>query len=375
MKIMRMNKSRRLAGSFFWVCLSWALFSCGREKSGDKTEAKKEPGAPSGQVTLTEEGVKLAGIKMEKITIRSIPVEFSAPGEVGFNEKKLVQIPARVSGWVEKVYAFPGDRVTAGESLAAINSPEFLSVQSEFIQADERLKSVSDPVERRTAEALFGSARSRLLLFGADEREATALTESHQPVPRLIIKSPIAGSVVESNASEGTRVEKGANLLRISDLSTLWVSASVYEKDIRAVQKGEPVKLRVSSLPGRTLAGRVEAVNDVLDAATRTFKVRIAVENSEGLLKPEMFCECLFAGESSRPFLAVPASALQRLGNQQIVFVPAGPNSFEKREVKTGQEIGNYVEILEGLKTGEEVVSEGSFLLKSELLKSRFEEE
>ncbi|MGH8004578.1 MAG: efflux RND transporter periplasmic adaptor subunit, partial [Limisphaerales bacterium] len=303
-----------------WLTLFlFALWFAGCAKKEAQEEHAEEH--HSDVVTLTEEGIKLAGIKIEKIAIRNVPVEFSAAGKVGFNERKVVHITARVSGWVDEVFGFMGDRVKLGDSLACLYSPEFLSAQSEFIQAEERLKSVteSDSLEYRTAQSLFNSARSRLILFGLGEEELAQLSESHQPSSHLIIKSPIQGAMVETRLIAGNTVDKGADLLRIADLSSLWVIADIYEKDIRVVQKGQRVKIRVASLGGRAFAGTVEAINDVLDETTRTFKVRISVENPTGELKPEMFCEVLFSSQSSRPILAVPAAAVQRLGDEQFV--------------------------------------------------------
>ncbi|MCI0406063.1 MAG: efflux RND transporter periplasmic adaptor subunit [candidate division Zixibacteria bacterium] len=353
----------------------FALWFAGCSKKEAEEEHAEEH--HSDVVTLTEEGIKLSGIKVEKISIRNVPVEFSAAGKVGFNEKKLVHITARTSGWVEKVYAFVGDRVKAGDSLASLYSPEFLSSQSEFIQAEERLKVVSpsDSAEYRTAQALYNSARSRLLLFSAGERELEALAETHRPVERLVIKSPITGNIVESNLIVGNTIERGANLFRISDLSSLWVIADVYEKDIKAIQKGQKVRVRTASLGGRAFSGTVEAVNDILDETTRTFKVRISVENLSGELKPEMFCECLFTGQSSRAALAVPSGAVQHIGEEYFVFVLKDSLSFEKRNVEIGEEIGGRVELVGGLEPGESVVTAGAFILKSELLKSEMGEE
>jgi len=350
----------------FWFALMVA--GCGKKEAQEEHVEEHH----SDVVVLTEEGIKLAGIKVEKVGLRNVPVEFSAAGKVGFNEKKLVHITARTAGWVEKVNAFAGDRVKAGDSLASLYSPEFLSSQGEFVQAEERLKSVSptDSVEYRTAQALYNSARSRLLLFGAGEKELEALAQTHRPVERLVIKSPITGNIVESNLIVGNTIDRGADLFRISDLSSLWVMADVYEKDIRAVQKGRQVRIKTASLGGRTFNGTVEAVNDVLDETTRTFKVRILVENPTGELKPEMFCECVFSGQSNRPVLAVPFETVQHVGDDYFVFVREDSVSFEKRTVKTGEELGNLIEIINGLKEGEEVVTVGAFMLKSELLKA-----
>ena len=355
------------------ILLLGLLVSCSKKEAGEKETSP----ANSDMLTLKEESLKLIDLKTEKVSLKSIPVEFSASGVIGFNEKRLVHITSRVSGWVDKVYKFVGDKVRMGDSLVSIHSPEFLSAQGEFIQAEERLKSIpkTDSIDYRTASSLYQSAKAKLILLGITEIETKLLEDTHQPAPRLVIKSPLNGSIIESNMIAGNTVEKGANLFRLSDLSSLWVTANVYEKDISKIQRGQRVQIKVSSFPNKIFPGTVEAVNDVLDETTRTFKVRILVDNTSGDLKPEMFCECLFRGEISKKMLAIPSSALQNIEGENIVFVAQGSNSFEKRLVKTGPELSSYVEILEGLKVGEEVVTEGSFVLKSELLKGEMGEE
>lgn len=370
MKVLYTNRISLIA---LIILLLGLIVSC------SKKEAKEEETSPANSdlLTLKEESLKLINLKTEKVSFKSIPVEFTASGVIGFNEKRLVHITSRVSGWVDKVSVFVGDRVQTGDTLVSIHSPEFLSAQGEFVQAEERLKSISkeDSTEYKTSSALYQSSKAKLLLLGATENETQILEDTHQPSPRLIIKSPFNGTIVESNVITGNVVEKGTNLFRVSDLSSLWVTANVYEKDIKAVQKSQKVKIKVSSIPNKIFFGTVEAINDVLDETTRTFKVRILVDNQSHELKPEMFCECLFRGEINRKMLAIPSSALQNIEGEKVVFVPQSPNSFEKRVVQTGEELGNYVEILDGLKVGDEIVTEGSFVLKSELLKSTFGEE
>lgn len=344
-----------------------------------KTETEpEETVAEAGDVlTLKEEALQSLNLKTEKVDLKSIPIEFSASGEFDFNEKKLVHITSKVSGWVEKINAFLGDRVRKEDTLVTIYSTDYLSAQSEFIQAEERLKSVpkSDSLEYKTASALFSSAKVKLLLLGASESETEDLANNHQSKSHLAIRSPLSGTVIESNVITGNTVNKGDNLFTVSDLSSLWVIANAYETDIALVKRGQIVEIRVSALPDQVFYGSVEAINDVLDETTRTFKVRIAVDNGNGLLKPQMFCQCQFKAQSSERLLAIPLSAVQNIEGGKYVFIPQGKNSFEKRAIKTGRELGNYVQVLEGLNPGEEVITEGSFVLKSELLKAEFGEE
>jgi len=364
--------------SILVLLLSVVLLITGYLVSCKENEIKEAgfPSANTNIITLTQESLELINPRTEKVGLRSMPIGFTSSGRVGFNEKKLVHITSRVSGWVEKVYVFAGDEINSGDTLVSIYSPEFLSAQAEFIQAEERLKStpMSDSIEYHMALALYQSAKAKVLLFGATEGEAQLLANTHQPNSHLVIRSPLSGTVIESNIIAGNVIEKGANLFRLSDLSSLWITAYVYEKDIGLVKKGQEVEV-ISSAPQKSFLGRVEAINEVLDETTRTFKVRITVDNSNGLLKPEMFCQCQFKAQSSEKLLTVPLSAVQTIEGEKYVFLPQAENSFEKRAIKTGRELGNYVQVLEGLKPGEEVVTEGSFVLKSELLKAQFGEE
>jgi Cu(I)/Ag(I) efflux system membrane fusion protein len=365
--------------SILVLLLSVVLLITGYLVSCKENEIKEAefPSTNTNIITLTQESLELINPRIEKVPLRSMPIGFTSSGRVGFNEKKLVHITSKVSGWVEKVYSFIGDRVLKGDTLVTIYSPEYLSAQSEFIQAEERLKSVSrtDSVEYKTAFALFNSAKAKLLLLGASETEAKDLSDNHQPKSPLAIRSPLSGTVIESSVITGSVVSKEDNLFEVSDLSSLWIMANVYERDITLVKKGQVVEITISAIPEKTFSGTVEAINDVLDETTRTFKVRIGVDNTGGLLKPKMFCQCQFKAQFSEKLLAVPLSAVQTMEGEKYVFLPKGEGSFEKRAIKTGRELGNYLEVLEGLEPGEEVVTEGSFTLKSELLKAEFGEE
>ena len=362
-----------------FICSTTLALLLGLSVSCKKTETEEHQeseGTPD-IITLTEKSSELLNLKTEKVALRSIPIQFTASGRIGFNEKKLVHITSRVSGWVEKVYAFAGDKVRAGDTLVSIYSPDFLSAQGEFIQAEERLKSIpqSDSVELHTATALYQSAKAKLLLLNATKREVDELEDTHQPSSHLVIRSPLSGTVLESNVISGNVVQKGDNFFQLSDLSSLWITASVYEKDISLVRLGQRVTINTSAISGKNYQGSVEAISDVLDETTRTFKVRVLVDNKTGELKPEMFCEVIFESTLQNKLLAIPEIAVQSLGEEQVVFTLSGENTFTKKSVKLGRHLGGFVEILGGLEPGEEIVTEGSYTLKSELMKGQMGEE
>jgi len=369
-------KSRYLR---FLICSTILILLLGLSVSCKKTETEEhqEPEGTPNIITLKVESLELFNLKTEKVALRLIPIQFTASGRIGFNEKKLVHITSRVSGWVEKVYAFVGDKVRAGDTLVSIYSPEFLSAQGEFIQAEERLESIpqSDSVELHTATALYQSAKAKLLLLGTNEVEIGKLADTHQPVSQLTIRSPLSGTVLESNVISGNAVQKGDNFFQLSDLSSLWITANVYEKDISLVRLGQRVTINTSAVSGKNYQGAVEAISDVLDETTRTCKVRVVVDNKTGELKPEMFCEVIFESTMQNKLLAIPEIAVQSLGEEQVVFTPTGKSTFTKKSVKLGRHLGSFVEILGGLEPGEEIVTEGSYTLKSELMKGQLGEE
>jgi cobalt-zinc-cadmium efflux system membrane fusion protein len=162
--------------------------------------------------------------------------------------------------------------------------------------------------------------------------------------------------------------------MTVADLSTVWVQADLYEKDIHAVREGERAEVMVASYPDRVFAGKVAYIGDVLDPATRTAKVRVEVANPNDMLKLEMFATVQIATPATRSAIAVPANAIQMVDEGSVAFVKRGGDRFEKREVRLGSRSGEWVQVLEGLEAGEVVVTEGSFLLKSELRKGELRE-
>ncbi len=260
-----------------------------------------------------------------------------------------------------------------GEPLVSIYAPEYLTAQSEYIQAIKslkRAKQTNNLEEENTAKSIYESAKWRLINFGATEKEIIKLEETLAPQPYLVVYAPFDGSIVESNVISGEYVESGKNLYKLADLSLLWVIADVYERDIAKIRPGQLVEITTTAYPDMIFEGKVLVVGDVLDERTRTFKVRIEVNNSEGRLKPEMFVKVSIIA-SNKSVLSIPKGAILMDGGNRIVFVLRDSNLYVSKEVKVGEETDDLAEIINGLEVGENVVIEGNFLLKSELLKSK----
>ncbi|MGH7494371.1 MAG: efflux RND transporter periplasmic adaptor subunit [bacterium] len=372
---------------FFLLLLAAALFACGEKQNTE--EAAKDGHAESSEhgeeaghgdeniVRLDAEQQQQAGIKIESVELRPLQHTISVPGRIVFNERRLAHLTARVPGRVEQVYAFLGDRVQKDALLATIYSQDYLAAQSEFIQAEERLKLATarkDSSELPTARAIFESARRKLLVIGATEKDLNEIADSHVPKTLLEIRAPFAGTVTEASEILGHFVEVGGTMFHVADLSKLWVLADIYEKDLAAIKPGLPAEIEVAAYPSEKFHGRLTTIFDVLDETTRTVKARIEVENTTGKLKPQMFATVYLQSGAVSDQLMVPEAAVQIEGEQHFVFVPESDSSFAKREVRTGQKIDGMIAITEGLAAGEKVVAAGAFVLRSELAKESFGE-
>ncbi len=362
---------------FLFLMLAVALFGCGGKESQEEP-AKGADHEATNVVRLDAEQQQKAGIKIETIQLRPLQQTISVPGRIVFNERRLAHLTARVAGRVEQVYAFLGDRVQKDALLATIYSQDYLAAQSEFIQAEERLKLAAtrkDSLELHTARSIFESVRRKLLVIGATEKDLNEIADTHIPRTFLEIRAPFAGTVTEASEILGHFVEVGGTLFHIADLSTLWVLADIYEKDLANIKPGLPADIEVAAYPSEKFHGRLTVIFDMLDETTRTVKARIEAENPSGKLKPQMFATVTLQSGELANLLVVPEAAVQSEGGQQFVFVPESDSSFMKREVRTGQKIDGGIALIDGLTPGEQVVTVGAFVLRSELAKASFGEE
>jgi multidrug efflux pump subunit AcrA (membrane-fusion protein) len=344
--------------SIIWILFSALLvFStgCNGKKAGKEGNVQQESEAENNQpasITLTPGAMTSADIKTTPAVMKVFRQPITAPGEIEFNARRLSHLTARTMGRIERIMAVAGDRVNKGQLLAEIYSPDYMAQQAEFLQAAERAGRFSgDQHEATTFRAFLESARERLLILGTTPAEITELQKNKVPRPFLPVRASLAGTIIETVLQPGDQVQLGSSLFRLADLAILWASLHIQEKDLAAIRTGS-----------------------VLDAQTRTVIGRVEVPNLAGKLKTGMYIEAFLAGVEERTALVVPESAIQDNEGQPIVFVQTKERVFVKREIKTGDSFLGLVEILAGLVQGENVVTSGSFLLKSELNKSSLEE-
>ncbi|OLB48432.1 MAG: hypothetical protein AUI08_11010 [Gemmatimonadetes bacterium 13_2_20CM_2_65_7] len=338
-----------------------ALGACRKKNTSDQSMADmpgmtgaSQPADTSGVSVDRSEAARL-GIRFARATDRPITTSVRAVGVLKYAEPRQAYVNARVNGWVEKLYAdYVGKSVTAGEPLLALYSPDLVSAQEEYLLA-RRLKD----------DTLAASARRRLALWDIADDQIDSLEARGSVTRTLTLRAPRAGEIVEKNVIEGQAVQAGTNLFLIADRSELWVDVAIFEQDAAAVQVGTPAIIIVDALPGRTFHGRVTFIYPELDEKTRTLTARVEVANAAGALRPGMYATAELA-RGGRRAVSVPLTAVLPTGTKDLVFVNRGDGRFMPREVRVGARGDSLVEIVQGLKAGEEVVASATYLLDSE---------
>lgn len=300
------------------ICAALLLASCGKKE--DESAKEKEKKHEENVVTLTKEQLEHVELKTEAVTPRSIETTLKAAGRVSENLNKTAKIASTLEGRLIKLNVDLNDRVRTGDVLGLVQTPELLG----------------KPLE---------------------------------------LKAPIDGVIVDRKSAPGELVGKDKQIFTISDPTDLWVIAEVKERDIGAVKVGQDASFSVLAYPGETFHGKVVRIANEVETESRTVEARIEVNNADGRLKPGMFADVEIVTTVLQDVLAISDSALQTDEDRQIVFVALDGRKFQKRAVKLGLEQRGQVQVLEGLKLGEKVVTDGSFILKSEMLKGELGEE
>lgn len=358
--------------------LSLLLVPACSSRPGESQEARSGEKADEGRVTLTPDAARTAGIKTEEARIRSFHPAVNASGTVVLNQKRFVRVTPRIPGRIEKVFAFEGDRVRAGQDLFWLWSPDLMAAQAEYFQILARVPGGMKDAgsdDAKLQESLVRSAEARLKLMGFEEADLASLRANRQALPVLTLRAPIAGTVVEAEAAAGSAVETATCLSAIADLSSLWVQVHIFEKDLSLVLPGAKAEVDVAAYPGQPFTGTLVMVGSLMDEATRTVKGRVEVSNPAGRLKPGMFADVRIIPKDPVTALVVPEQAVRAIAGKTVVFLPGPSGTFVRRDIKKGREFEGYVEIVEGLKEGDRVVTDGSFDVKAEMLKGTLEGE
>jgi membrane fusion protein, copper/silver efflux system len=319
------------------------------------------------QVTIDPQRQQLIGLRTAEATRGSVGGSWRTNGRVAVDETRVKHVNVKVGGFVENIFVdFIGKPVSKGQTLFSIYSPEVVSAQNEYLLAKRTQDMLSKSgMMRGSSDDLLRAARQRLKYWDIPDSAIEELERTGTARRTITLVSPIAGVVTKKDVVEGARVEEGAMPYEITDLSSVWVLADVYESELSKVKVGMPATLTLQAFQNRTFTGRVAFIDPLLDKETRTAKVRLSFPNPRAELKPEMFGEVVLK-TGHREGLRVPADAIVRSGTKNVVFVAVGEGKFQPREVQLGAADEEVVEIVRGLEPGERVVSRANFLVDSE---------
>ena len=396
---------------------------CGMKMVKVEEDGGDEDAGPR-TLTLSPRAQKLAEIEVASVVRKFVEAEIRMVGKIDYDETRLKYITAWVPGRLDRLFVdYTGVPVKKGEHLVYIYSPELLVAQVELLRSIETAKDLRTSVTRgvrESTEALVEDAREKLRLWGLTQEQIRGIENRGKPKTHITIYSPIGGIVIHKNATEGMYVDTGTRIYTIADLSRLWVKLDAYESDLAWLRYGQTVEFETEAYPGEMFTGTVAFIDPVLDGKTRTVKVRVNVDNSDGRLKPQMFVRAVvraklaeggaivnteLAGKwicpmhpevikdepgscdvcgmplvraetlgfvspddlNARAPLVVPATAVLMTGKRAVVYVavPDKPGTYEGRVIVPGARAGDYYLVREGLVEGEQVVVHGNFKIDS----------
>jgi Cu(I)/Ag(I) efflux system membrane fusion protein len=311
----------------------------------------------------------LIGVRTAPVTYAPLEQEIRAVGTVEYDERKLTKVNLRVSGWIEQVFVNAiGQSVRAGQPLLTLYSPDLLATQDEYllaVKAQAQLEGSPLPEARQEAVALVASARERLRLWNLTDEQIKAIERRGKAERVLAVYAPSSGIVLKRQALPGNYVEPGTTLYELADLSTVWIHGDIYEYEIAAVKLNQPAGIAFDAYPGETFRGKVAYIYPTLNEATRTVRVRVELPNPRLRLKPGMYGNVTLRTASVRA-LVVPKEAVLDTGLRQLVFLDRGQGIYQPYPVKLGRRSQDRVEVLEGIKEGDRVVTSANFLLDAE---------
>ena len=326
-------------------------------------------GTPSGAVVVPAVARQLIGVRSTPAAYATLTQEIRAVGTVGYDERGLTQVTVKTSGWVREVFVDSiGRPVRKGDPLFTLYSPDLLATQDEHLLAVKtQAQLVVSPLgdAKANAASLVASTRERLRLWDVTDAQMAALERRGKAEPVLTVYAPSSGIVMKREALPGKYVEPGTTLYEVADLSTIWISADIYESEVAAVKLNQPASVTFAAYPGETFEGTVSYIYSTLNAEARTVRVRVEMLNPGLRLKPGMFGTVTLVTDAAR-MLVVPKEAVLDTGLRQLVFMDRGEGAYAPYPVKLGHRSQDTVEVLEGLKEGDRIVTSANFLLDAE---------
>jgi cobalt-zinc-cadmium efflux system membrane fusion protein len=335
--------------------------------------------------------INQVGLEFATVTRRPITKTVECNAELTYDGNRYSRIAAQVPGVIAEVHQDLGDAIQPGDPLVTITSSHLGAAKAAYLRAgaavglwernharesdllDRGVSTEMDLIEAevRLAESRItqSEAEQQLVNFGLSPKAIERIYDTNDTSTRYVITAPFAGIVVDRQATIGEVVDPARPLLAVADVSRMWALIDVYESDLRDIRLGQHAVLQVEGLPGESFAGVITWVSSQLNPQTRTLQARAELDNSRGQLRANMFAHASVRVRDNFPALVVPTSAVQWEGCCNVVFVKKSSTEYEPRKVHLGISTGAVYEVLSGVREGEEIVTQGSFLLKTEILK------
>lgn len=386
---------RPTSGAVVIFALAACFAGCGNNPQDSSSATPPQVRQSSGLLRLTPEEISRTSIEVIPVGRGQVRLSREFPATIQPNENELAEVTTLIRGRVVKVHVDVGADVKKGDLLALLHSTDLGLAEGAYLKATARLyeadlayrrakdlyehRAVSlaelqrRDAEMRTARAEMHETQNRLELLGVPRQEIERLDREHTIKADVPLRAPFDGRVIMRNITRGEVVETNQRFFTVADLSNVWVIASVPEKDVEYIHKDQTVEMVAAAYPHALFSGTITYVGDVLDPATRTLRVRITAPNPEKRLKPEMFALVRVYAAPNPEMLTVPLSAVQNGPVGKMVFVVRAPTEFEVRTVRLGSEYGDVVAVIDGVRSGESVVTKGSFTLKSEMERHKIE--
>ncbi|MFQ0974891.1 efflux RND transporter periplasmic adaptor subunit [Vibrio campbellii] len=314
-----------------------------------------EKSAP-GTITIDPSVENNLGVKTAKVTLEKLSPRIETVGYIAFDESHLWQTNVRVAGWVEKLYINAvGEKVKKGDVLFTLYSPELVKAQEELLNA-----------YRTGRQGLVKGATERLVTLGVDRAQIKSITRSGKASQTIEIKAPADGVIASLNVREGGYLSPAQAVISAGPLDNVWVDAEVFERQAHWMKAGSQATMTLDAIPGNEWQGVVDYVYPILDPTTRTLRVRLKFPNPNGELKPNMFANIALQPVTDDAVLTIPKSSVIRSGGMTRVVLAEGDGKYRSARIEVGREAGEQIEVLQGLKQDDKIVTSAHFMLDSE---------
>jgi len=318
----------------------------------------------SGVVSIDPVIQQNMNVKTAEVKSGKLHADVLTNGVLQPDEQKEYVATTKIAGWIEKLYInYTGQKVRKGDKLVKIYSPELVAAQQEYLTAlayDQAMKSTA------AKSNLLANAVRKLELLDVSASEIQRLKASKKVKKYIILTAPFDGTVLSKDIDEGAKINRGTPLLKIADLSNLWILADVYEYELDKIALGQETKVTFDYLPGKVYEGKISFIYPTLDTKTRTIKIRIDLPNRNGELKPGMFASVDIKGKNLGTYPLVPEQAVLRSGRDNTVIIALGKGKFKPAQIELGAYSNGYYQVLSGLQAGTKIVTSAQFLIDSE---------